>query len=43
MEKVRRYEFEGVTLEIPLRYDERSQIYIEEYPDFVSKEIQIGD
>ena len=39
MEKVRRYEFEGVTLEIPLRYDERSQIYIEEYPDFVSNPV----
>ena len=35
MEKTRRYEFEGVVLDIPLRYDQRSRIYIEEYPDFV--------
>ena len=31
----RRYEFEGVALEIPLRYDERSNMYLEEYPDFI--------
>lgn len=36
MEKSRHYEFEGVTLDIPLRYDERSHMYIEEYPDFVT-------
>ena len=35
MEKIRRYEFEGVTLEIPLYYDELSGMYIEDYPDFV--------
>ena len=35
MEKTRRYEFEGVTLEIPLRYDARSRMYLEEYPDFI--------
>ena len=34
MEKIRRYEIEGLVLDIPLRYDERSHIYIEEYPDF---------
>ena len=36
METTRRYEFEGVVLEIPLHYDERSRMYIEEYPDFVN-------
>ena len=36
MEKIRRYTFEGLTLEIPLRYDELSHMYIEEYPDFVA-------
>ena len=39
MEKIRRYEFEGVVLEIPLRYDTLSQMYIEEYPDFVSNPV----
>ena len=34
MEKTRHYEFDGVTLEIPLRYDPLSKLYIEEYPDF---------
>ena len=34
MEKFRRYEFEGITIEIPLRYDELSKMYLEEYPDF---------
>ena len=39
MEKTRHYEFEGVTLEIPLHYDELSQMFIEEYPDFVKNPI----
>lgn len=39
MEKVRRYEFEGVILEIPLRYDAQSQIYLEEYPDFIENPV----
>lgn len=39
MEKTRRYEFEGVVLEIPLRYDPLSQMYIEEYPDFAQEPI----
>ena len=34
MEKTRHYEFEGVALEIPLRYDELAHMYIEVYPDF---------
>ena len=34
MEKTRRYEFEGVILDIPLRYDPHLHRYIEKYPDF---------
>ncbi len=39
MEEFRHYEFEGVCLDIPLRYDERSGIYIEEYPDFTENPV----
>ncbi len=39
MEQVRRYVIEGVTLDIPLRYDERSGLYIEEYPDFIESPV----
>lgn len=39
MEMSRRYEFEGIVLEIPLRYDEHSRMYIEEYPDFVENPV----
>ncbi len=39
METVRRYEFEGLSLDIPLRFDEAAGIYIEEYPDFVASPI----
>ena len=39
MEKYRRYEFEGIELEIPLRYDALSHMYIEEYPDFVQNPV----
>ena len=39
MEKARRYEFEGVVLEIPLRYDALSRMYIEEYPDFIQNPV----
>lgn len=39
MEKTRRYEFEGITLEVPLRYDPLSKMYIEEYPDFIGEPI----
>ncbi len=43
MEKVRRYEFEGIVLDIPLQYDERSGIYIEIYPDFTERPIYTPD
>ena len=35
MKKTRRHIIEGVVLEIPLRYDERSGREIEEYPDLL--------
>ena len=35
MEKTKKYYVEGVTLTIPLRYDEKSGRYIEEYADFI--------
>ena len=36
---IRHYRFEGVSLEIPLHYDERSNMYIEEYPDFINNPV----
>ncbi len=39
MEQIRRYHFEGVTLDIPLHYDEKAGIYIEDYPDFVERPV----
>ncbi len=37
MDRVRRYEFEGVVLDIPLRFDEKSGMDIEIYPDFIEQ------
>lgn len=34
MEKVNRYELNGEILEIPLRWDERTQSYMEDYEDY---------
>lgn len=31
MERIRRYEIEGETVEIPLRWDERTKTYVEDY------------
>ncbi len=39
MKKTRRYEIEGLTLDIPLHYDEQTGIYIEDYPDFAENPI----
>ncbi len=39
MKQTRRYEFEGVTLDIPLHFDESTGIYIEDYPDFIESPI----
>ena len=35
MEKTKKYNVEGATLTIPLRYDEDSGRYMEVYPDFI--------
>ncbi len=35
MNETRRYEIEGLVLNIPLSYDEQAKIYIENYPDFI--------
>lgn len=43
MEKTRRYEFEGIALEVPLRYDPLSGLYIEEYPDFREHPVYTGE
>ena len=34
MEKVNRYEWDGEVLEIPLRWDERTQSYVEDYEGY---------
>lgn len=39
MVKLRRYEFEGLVLDIPMHYDEQAKIYIEEYPDFIENPV----
>ncbi len=39
MGTVRRYEFEGVVIEIPVHYDSGAGIYIEDYPDFAENPI----
>ncbi|MCC8028651.1 MAG: hypothetical protein LIO75_02440 [Lachnospiraceae bacterium] len=41
--KIRRYEFEGITLDIPLYYDELSDMYLEEYPDFTEHPVWTKD
>ncbi len=39
MENARRYEMEGLTLEIPVHYDQQAQMYIEDYPDFIENPV----
>ena len=34
MEKVNRYEWDGEVFEIPLRWDERTKSYVEDYEDY---------
>ncbi|MCD7980868.1 MAG: hypothetical protein LUF32_00870 [Clostridiales bacterium] len=41
--KVRKYEFEGVTLNIPLYYDKKADMYIEAYPDFTETPVWTKD
>ncbi len=40
MEKMRRYNIEGLILDIPLYYDEQADMYIENYPDFIGNPIR---
>ena len=40
MEKVNRYEFEDVVVEIPLRWDERSRQFVEDYCDFIENPVR---
>ena len=39
MEKTKKYDVEGTTLTIPLRYDADSGRYMEVYPDFIENPI----
>ncbi len=39
MDKFNRYEFEGITIDIPLSYCERVDRYLEEYPDFAQNPV----
>ncbi len=38
--KIRRYELEGLILEIPLRLDERAGIYIEDYTEYIENKVR---
>ena len=40
MAQTRRYEFDGIVIDIPIHFDERSGIYIEKYPDFIENSIR---
>ncbi len=42
MQDKRRYEFDGIAIDIPIHFDERSKIYIEDYPDFIENPIWTG-
>lgn len=39
MELTRQYNLEGAVLEIPLRYDSLSHMYLEVYPDFIQNPV----
>ncbi len=39
MKKTKRYEFDGLIIDIPIHYDEQARIYIEDYPDFIENPI----
>lgn len=39
MDRTRRYDIEGAILYIPLRYDERAGMDIEEYPDLAEQPV----
>ncbi len=35
MEKIKEYQLDGMILQIPLRYDKRSDLYIEDYSELI--------
>ncbi len=35
MGEKRKYELEGLVIEIPIHYDKQAEMYIEDYPDFI--------
>ncbi len=39
MAETRRYELDGIVLDIPIHYDGQANIYIEDYPDFIETPI----
>lgn len=39
MAEIRRYEIDGITIDIPIYYDEQAKMYIEDYPDFIANPI----
>ncbi len=42
-EKIRKYEVDGLTVEIPIFWYEEGQKYIEEYPDFVGEPVYTSE
>lgn len=40
MEKTNRYNMEGIVLEIPLRWDEYSRKFVEDYSDFIKHPVR---
>ncbi len=43
MKKTRRYEIENTVLNIPLKYDELSEIYIEDYTEYIENTVLSPD
>ncbi len=39
MAETRRYEIDGMAIDIPIHYDELAKMYIEDYPDFKANPI----
>ncbi len=43
MKKTKEYNVEGATLTIPLRYDKKSDRYMEVYPDFIKDPVYTAE
>ncbi len=39
MTEKRRYDLEGLVIDIPVYFDEKANVYIEDYPDFIKDPI----